>query len=140
MRIEIKLITGEETWLLRHKVMWPNMPFDFIKLPEDADGEHFGLFYKNELVSVVSLFSKDNTIFQFRKLATKVEEQGKGYASKLIRHIIAYTKNKNGSVLWCNARKNKSLFYKKFGLVETDKTYIKQHVAFVIMEKYLIEE
>ncbi len=67
--IEIKRISPEETYDLRHRVMWPDHPWDFIKLQEDNNGKHFGLFVSNKLTSVISLFIS-NEEAQFRKFAT----------------------------------------------------------------------
>tara|TARA_R110000868_G_scaffold178679_3_gene418485 strand:- start:952 stop:1302 length:351 start_codon:yes stop_codon:yes gene_type:complete len=116
--------------------MWPDYPIDFIKLPEDLNGIHFGLYKNNELVSIVSLFI-DGESAQFRKLATKVSEQGNGYATQILKHIIHYCEEWPVKKLWCNARVNKSEFYKKFGLLATDKTYIKGGIEFVILEKLI---
>ena len=41
---EIKPITTSETLPIRHKVMWPDKPFDYVKLPKDEMARHFGLF------------------------------------------------------------------------------------------------
>lgn len=123
------------TWPLRHEVMWPNMPFEFIQLPEDAEGTHFGLFIETELVSIVSLFETDMGVAQFRKFATKESQQGKGYGSKLLSHLIKFAQKEGFQMLWCNARVDKTAYYKKFGMIETDKTYVKQHIKFVILEK-----
>ncbi|MFS4492064.1 GNAT family N-acetyltransferase [Maribacter sp. 2308TA10-17] len=135
--MEIKPISAKETWPLRHEVMWPNMPLDFIKLPEDSNGNHFGLFLSNELVSIVSLFETGNRIAQFRKFATKTELQGKGHGSKLLLYLMAFAKENDFHTLWCNARVNKTHFYKKFGMVETEETYVKQNIKFVILRKVL---
>ncbi len=123
------------TWPLRHEVMWPNMPFDFIKLPEDSNGNHFGLFVNQELVSIVSLFQTEVGIAQFRKFATKTSVQGKGYGSKLLLHLIEFAKEHDFHTLWCNARVDKTDFYKKIGMFETQETYVKQNVKFVILKK-----
>lgn len=114
--------------------MYPDLPFDYIKLPKDADGFHFGLFQNEKLVSVVSLFIEKNKA-QFRKLATLDSEQGKGYGSKLLNHIFEFSSAYNVESIWCNARANKTTFYKKFGMLTTDKTYTKVGIDFVIMEK-----
>jgi hypothetical protein len=50
--MEIREIKSEETWEIRHKEMWPEKPLDFVKLPQDQDGIHYGLFVKEELVSI----------------------------------------------------------------------------------------
>ena len=135
--MNIKLISAEETWKLRHEVLWPDMPFDFIKLPEDSDGYHFGGYKDDMLVSVVSLFQTETGIVQFRKFATKPNEQGKGYGSKLLYHLIEFAKQKGFHTLWCNARADKTSFYEKFGMFKTQETYIKQNIKFVILKKLL---
>jgi len=133
---EIKEISATETYHLRHTVMWPGHPMDFIKLPEDHNGVHFGLFNAEELICVVSLFIDGDTA-QFRKLATKVSEQGKGFGTEILHHLIAYCEALKLKKLWCNARVNKSEFYKKFGLLKTNSTYTKGGIDFVILEKLI---
>lgn len=134
--IIIKEITTKETYHLRHTVMWPNHPIDYIKLPEDHNGIHFGLFKNKELITIVSLFIQGRSA-QFRKLATKVSEQGNGYGSQILKHLITYCEDLKLNVLWCNARVHKTAFYQKFGLIKTDKTYTKGEIDFVILEKLL---
>lgn len=135
MHIEIKQITAQETYNLRHEVMWPDKPLDFVKLDNDEEGIHFGLLKNNAIVAVVSLFVEGNKA-QFRKLATKTSEQGKGYATLLLRYLTNYVVAK-GHVnwLWCNARADKTGFYKNFGMIETDQTFQKGGLDYCIMEK-----
>lgn len=133
--IYIKEISPEETYHLRHTVMWPNHPIEFIKLPEDPNGIHFGLFKNGELISIVSLFINGKSV-QFRKLATKVNEQDSGYAAQLLNHIIQYCQDLKLEKLWCNARANKTNYYKKFGFEKTGNTYIKGGIDFIILENF----
>jgi len=132
--IEIREITADQTWDLRHRVMYPNEPFESIKLSDDVEGVHFGLFKNNRLVSVVSLFVRNNEV-QFRKLATEVDEQKNGHGTKLILFILEYAIKIQASRIWCNARENKAYFYEKFGLQATNKTYFQTGIKFVVMEK-----
>lgn len=134
MEIEIKEIEASETWGLRHTVMWPNMPFDYVKLEEDKHGMHLGLFKDKDLVTVVSLFFKGNEV-QFRKLATKESEQGQGYGTQVLEHIVLLCKERGVKTLWCNARLDKTKFYQKFGLQATEKKFTKGGIDFVILEK-----
>ncbi|NRF39969.1 GNAT family N-acetyltransferase [Pedobacter foliorum] len=131
--IQIEQIRPDLTWRVRHEVMYPDLPFDVIKLANDDDGIHFGLFAGNKLTSVVSLFNKGN-IYQFRKFATLAESQGKGYGSLLLNHIINYVKTFDAVKLWCNARVSAIPFYNKFGFIETDKISTSNGIDFVIME------
>lgn len=135
MSIEIREINPEDTLDLRHRVMWPDHPMDFIKLPEDPDGIHFGLFKNDQLISIVSLFIKGNEA-QFRKFATEKNEQSKGYGSQLLFFLMEYASKKNIKRIWCNARKNKTDFYKKFGLERTNITYIKGGLDFIVLEHF----
>lgn len=136
MSIEIKEISQDKVWPLRHRIMYPDQPFESIKLPNDEKGIHFGLFVGHKLVSVVSLFLENNKV-QFRKLATEIAVQKKGYGSQLLMYIISYALDRKAESIWCNARKNKYEFYQKFGMVKTDKSYTKGGISFVIMEKPL---
>ena len=136
MHIKIQEISAEQTYDLRHIVMYPDLPFDYIKLPKDHEGVHFGVFKNNIIVTVVSLFIEGNSA-QFRKLATAESEQGNGYASTLLNYIIAYSKERQCENMWCNARANKTSYYKKFGFIETNKTYAQAGIDFIVLEKVL---
>ena len=132
-KMKIEAIKASETWEIRHKVMWPDQPFEFVQLEEDNAGLHFGVFDQDKLVSVVSCFIA-NTEMQFRKLATLEEYQGKGIATLLLNHILKLAKEKGLRTVWCNARTNKKSFYEKFGMMATGKTFIKSGQEFSIME------
>jgi len=131
--MEIKAIEASQTWQIRHEVMWPDHPFEFVQLEEDNLGLHFGVFDHEKLVSIVSCFIVDDEM-QFRKLATLVEFQGKGIASQLLNYILKLAKEKNLNKMWCNARTNKKTFYEKFGMKDTHKTFVKANQEFTIME------
>ncbi len=134
--VEIKEIKGLETWSLRLEAMYPNASIDLVKLPNDNEGNHFGFFYKDELVSVVSLFFKKDSA-QFRKLATKKSVQGNGFGSLLLKYVFDHVKNLNSSKIWCNARQDKIGFYQKFEMYETKSKFRKGKIDYVIMEKLL---
>ena len=127
-------ITSEETLSIRHKVMWPNKPVDFVQLPNDAEGRHFGYFKNDELISVISLFVENNEA-QFRKFATLKEYQGKGFGSELLNELMLISEKEQLSKIWCNARINKIDYYSKFGMIETNDQFIKGEIGYVIMER-----
>ncbi|WP_200975178.1 GNAT family N-acetyltransferase [Echinicola sp. 20G] len=134
MKIEILPITPEDTWDLRHRVMWPDRPIDYVKLEEDQNGLHFGLKAEGHLVSIISVFI-DSGKAQFRKFATDAAQQGKGYGSQLLQFVIRDLLDKGVTSIWCNAREEKTGFYEKFGLKKTNKTFVKGGIDYVIMEK-----
>lgn len=127
-------ITSEETLSIRHKVMWPNKPIDYVQLPNDAEGRHFGYFKNDELISVISLFVENNEA-QFRKFATLKEYQGKGFGSELLNELMLISAKEQLSKIWCNARINKIDYYSKFGMIETNNKFIKGGIGYVIMER-----
>ncbi|MEH6514757.1 MAG: GNAT family N-acetyltransferase [Maribacter arcticus] len=127
-------ITSEETLSIRHKVMWPNKPIDYVQLPNDAEGKHFGYFKNDELISVISLFVENNEA-QFRKFATLKEYQGKGFGSDLLNELMLISAKEQLSKIWCNARINKIDYYSKFGMIETNNKFIKGGIGYVIMER-----
>ncbi|HEX8015364.1 MAG TPA: GNAT family N-acetyltransferase, partial [Flavobacterium sp.] len=61
----IKPIQASDTWKIRHEVMWPDQPLEFVQLEEDESGLHFGVFIDEKLVSIVSCFISDDEM-QFR--------------------------------------------------------------------------
>lgn len=136
-QVLIEEVKAEDTWELRRNVMWPDKDISYVKLEEDALGVHYGLFLDGVLTSVVSLFVKDG-VAQFRKFATLNEKQGQGYGSTLLQHIIAVASELKANTLWCNARKDKADFYKKFRLQETKHTFSKSGKAYVVMERQLV--
>ncbi|WP_207420849.1 GNAT family N-acetyltransferase [Desertivirga brevis] len=130
---KIIAVPAEVVWPIRHQVMYPDMKLEDIKLESDQEGLHLALIEDENVISVVSLF-KNGEDLQFRKFATLEAYQGKGYGSSLLRHVIDYAQKEKCTRLWCNARKNASLFYQRFGFKETNTTFFKDGYDFVIME------
>ncbi|QCR22681.1 GNAT family N-acetyltransferase [Pontibacter sp. SGAir0037] len=129
----IQKIKPENTWPIRQQVMWPDKPLGFVQLKEDDQGTHYGLFQNSTLTSVISCFEKESEM-QFRKFATLTEAQGQGCGSYLLKHILGIARKKGIGRIWCNARKDKSSYYEKFGLVKTKDVFLKEGVEFIIME------
>ncbi|MEM8899159.1 MAG: GNAT family N-acetyltransferase [Bacteroidota bacterium] len=106
---QIRKISASETLPIRHEAMWPDKPLNYIKLPNDALGLHYGLFLQDKLVSVISLFQEGSSA-QFRKFATLTACQGKGYGTPLLRHIMEWAENEQLDKIWCNARIHKGSY------------------------------
>lgn len=134
VKIEIQQITATDTLEIRHQVMWPTHPIEYVKLPNDESGRHFGLFVNDELTSIISLFIRGKDA-QFRKFATLKKFQGYGYGTLLLKRILQICKEEGIQKLWCNARIDKSEFYLNFGLNPTTNTYTKGGIEFVVLEK-----
>jgi GNAT superfamily N-acetyltransferase len=130
--ILITEVTAADTWPLRHQVMWPDRDLAYVQLPDDQHGIHFGLFVYGELTSVISLFINGKTA-QFRKFATDTSQQGKGYGSALLKHLITESHNKGIHQLWCNARQDKCAYYERFGFIQTNDVFNRGGIDYVIM-------
>ena len=134
--LEIREIRAEDCWPIRQKVMWPDRSLEYVKLEKDEEGLHLGLFKGTRLISIISVFVEGDRA-QFRKFATLVEEQGKGYGSKLLSHLLKEVETYPIASIFCNARIERTTFYEKFGLQQSKHTFEKGGRSYVIMEKYL---
>lgn len=130
----IKEVSVDQILPIRQQVMWPDKSIDFVRVPEDENGIHFGLFVEENLISVVSVFIHGQEA-QFRKFATLEQFQGKGYGSRLLEYIFDFLEGKKVTRIWCNARTSKAGFYQKFGMVETEVIFQKEGMAYVVMER-----
>ncbi len=134
LKPKIKEVAVEAVLNIRHDVMWPNKPFDYVRIPNDEKGKHFGLFLEDKLVSVVSLFIENNEA-QFRKFATLPDYQNQGFGTHLLKEIIRIAEEQELYKIWCNARVDKSAYYLKFGMTLTNSKFEKGGIKYVIMEK-----
>ncbi|WP_238655827.1 GNAT family N-acetyltransferase [Paenibacillus piscarius] len=134
--MDIRKIDKEEVWKLRHEVMWPEREPDYIKLADDDQGVHYGLYQGEQLVSVLSLFI-NGTEAQFRKFATLELEQGQGYGTRLLKAVLEEAEQAGVRRIFCNARTYKAGFYKKFGMQPTNQVFSKGGKDYVVMEKFL---
>lgn len=129
----IKEISPADTWAIRHIVMWPEKPIDFVKVKGDNEAVHYGLYKDDKLASVISCFETNGEI-QFRKFATLADQQRQGIGSYFLNWIIDKAIEKRMRRLWCNARLDKKSFYEKFGLKQVGDIFSKDGIDFVIME------
>lgn len=130
---DIEQIRQELTWKLRQNELYPDLPLSAIKLPEDEDGTHLGLFHQDRLVVVVSLFEKDNSL-QFRKLATDKKYQRLGLGTKMMLYVLAYAREKNLAKVWCNARLSAVKFYQQLGFNQKGEVFSRAGIDYIIME------
>lgn len=134
--MEIKAVPLADVWRMRQAVMYPAESLDFVKLEEDAAGLHLGVYINGELVSVISVF-EDHGRVQFRKFATRTDQQGKGYGTALLQYVMDWAKHHNKQSIWCNARLTATAIYKKFGMQATGDAWQKYGLDFIKMEKQL---
>lgn len=121
--ITIKEIPFQETFAIRHPVLRAGKPIESCHFKDDElnSTKHFGIFENDNLIGVASLFEQKNPFFddenqmQLRGMAVLETHQKQGLGEKLLHHCEYYSKTKNKSLLWFNARINAVPFYKKSG-------------------------
>ena len=134
--IQIRETLIEYVWHMRQRVMYPDETIDFVKLENDDKGMHLGLCTDNALVSVISVFEEGDEI-QFRKFATEMTMQGRGYGTKLLQYVMGRAMENGKKSIWCNARLSATSVYQKFGMQPTGKSWEKYGIEFIKMEKQL---
>ncbi|MEO6287560.1 MAG: GNAT family N-acetyltransferase [Dyadobacter sp.] len=132
--IEIQKIDADKTLAIRHLVLWPGKSAEFVKVPEDEAGFHFGLYANAQLVSVISLFA-DGHSMRFRKFATLPEFQGKGLGSQLLEHSIDFGRQNQFQRMWCDARTDALGFYEPFGFTKFSEPFFKEYIEYYKIEK-----
>jgi len=132
--MNVQVAKLDDVWPLRQEVMYPELPLDAVKLPDDGAGSHFGIYEDNQLLSVVSVFERNGEM-QFRKLATRRDKQGKGLAWILLQHVLQLAEQKKVTRLWCNARLSATALYEKMGLRQNGAPWSNLGHEFVVMER-----
>lgn len=131
--MQIEEVDYQQVLELRHEVMYPEQDLDFVRLENDSEGIHVGIRENGLLVSTVSIFLEGRDV-QFRKLATKENFQHQGYATALIKWILAYAKEMKLNKVWANSRVNILPLYAKLGFEKTEKTFSKNGYNYNIVE------
>jgi GNAT superfamily N-acetyltransferase len=125
----IQSIKPEQTYQLRHSVLWPDKPLDYVKVENDSDGYHFGAFREDKLIAVISLFVAGQTA-RFRKFATDPDYQHQGIGTKLLNHVIAEARRLGATSLWCDARLDAADFYRRFNMEAVSEVFYKGPIPY----------
>lgn len=137
MLIEIRNISGPETYPVRHPVLRAGRPIiDCVLKGDDLDTTiHLGVYVDSQLAAVGTfLLNHDATItqlkhhrlehcYQLRGMAVLQEMQGKQLGKKLLNHGEQLLIKKGVTALWFNARINAVPFYEKLGYEKVSAAY-----------------
>lgn len=135
--VSIRPIPYPQTYPLRHAVLWPDKPLDYVKVDDDPAGYHFGAFHGDELVAVISLFV-GNGAGRFRKFATHPDYQRRGIGTQLLDRVMAEARQRGAVTLWCDARLGAADFYRKFGMQPAGDVFYKGTIPYARMIKSLV--
>lgn len=134
--LEIRPVTAAETYPLRHAVLWPDKPYDYVRVENDGAGHHFGAFLNEQLVAVISLFI-DGEAARFRKFATHPSHQRQGIGTRLLQYVLAVARQHGARHLWCDARQDATALYRRFGMQAEGAVFYKGPIAYQRMHRDL---
>src|SRR2546427_5090113 len=88
----IRPISAEETYPLRHRILRPNQTLADCMFPLDKapDSHHIGYFLNRELAGVGTIFreaedgSTDKNVWRIRGMAVSTNIQGRGIGGKIL--------------------------------------------------------
>ncbi|OUJ75292.1 GNAT family N-acetyltransferase [Hymenobacter crusticola] len=136
MLITIRAIQPAATYPLRHSVLWPNKPLDYVKIDDDDLGMHFGAFHEEQLLGVISLFVNGEAA-RFRKFAVAPGSQRQGIGTRLLTHVMEEARQRGARTIACDARQEATGLYYKFGMEPAGPEFYKGSIAYVRMQKVL---
>lgn len=143
----IKKITAPETYLIRQLVLRKGKPIESCSFEDDdlQSTTHLGLFLKQELIGVISLYEKTNSLFiedqqcQIRGMAILEHYRKKGFGKVLINYCEKQCNAKSVNLIWFNARIGAIDFYEKMGYQKKGSPFeIKDVGEHLVMFKKLI--
>lgn len=129
--INVRTISPNETYELRHKVLWPHKAFDQCSLDIDEleSTFHVGVEVKGKIVSIGTFLKQNHKDFpqkkqyRLRAMATDDSSRGEGYGRYVIDFATTLLKEKNIELLWCDARLVAVPFYHKLGFQTKGEMY-----------------
>jgi ribosomal protein S18 acetylase RimI-like enzyme len=156
--LQIVRITAEDTYKLRHEVLWPDAPLLSVQLATDSTSIHLGAYTKERpdtaaertLVGVISIHIPEPEAestsaaslnkrpeAQFRKLAVAPQWQGHGFGSRLVEQAGVVATDADARSLWCDARTSALSFYEKLGMQTEGSSFMRKGVEYVKMRRAL---
>jgi GNAT superfamily N-acetyltransferase len=157
--VEIVPIAAEDTYKLRHEVLWPNASLQEVQLAVDHVSIHLGAFAtqqedsleKRTPIGVITIHlsrledkstlpepSSETLEAQFRKLAVAPEWQGRGVGSRLVEQAGIVASGAGARSLWCDARTSALSFYERLGMHTEGSSFMKKGVEYVKMRRALV--
>ncbi len=129
--INVRKINYKETYSIRQKVLRQGKPIESCHFEGDNEVStfHLGLFYYGELIGITTLMKrsskniKNENQYQLRGMAILQKFQGKRFGELLLENAIEELKQREISVLWCNARINAVNFYSRFKFKKNSKSF-----------------
>lgn len=119
----IKEITPKTAYDVRHPVLRAGKPIDSCHFDGDnlPSTFHLGYYEMEQLAGVVTLLERKHAeiisekAFQLRGMAVLASHQKKGIGQALVLKAEAMIQQRDGTLIWMNAREIAVPFYEKLG-------------------------
>jgi GNAT superfamily N-acetyltransferase len=156
--VQIVPIAAEDTYKLRHEVLWPNAPLHEVQLAVDATSIHLGAYAHKQVesseshtpIGVITIHISKSAVksasaeplsetleAQFRKLAVAPEWRGRGIGSKLVEQAGVVASDAGARSLWCDARTSALSFYERLDMQTEGISFMRKGVEYVKMRRAL---
>ncbi|WP_135077009.1 GNAT family N-acetyltransferase [Terasakiella sp. SH-1] len=129
----IQQIEAQDTYLMRHKVLWPDLPLEECMLKGDDVALHFGAFVEDHLIGVLSLFPDNDQSIRLRKFAISPRFQGQGIGLLMLKTVLEELGISGNKSVWCDARANAVDFYRKAGFEIEGNEFLKRNIPYYKM-------
>ncbi|MCY9209207.1 GNAT family N-acetyltransferase [Bacillus subtilis] len=124
--LEVKTISAEDTYEIRHRILRPHQSIEQCKYEEDhANGSfHLGAFFEGKLISIASFSPQSQPLitespaYRLRGMATLEGYRDQKGGSTLIKHAEEKLAENGVQAVWCNARSHVKGYYSKLGWEE----------------------
>lgn len=118
---------------LRQRVLWPDKPLSFSRVPGDDSARHFGITRAGTLICCLSVFRQQEHCWQIRKFATLPEWQHQGAGSALLNRVIALLIQEGARRFELDARLSAADFYRKRGFSPCSAPFEKKGLRYIHM-------
>lgn len=123
MRARIAPIPVERARVLRQQVLRPHQRVEELVFDGDdgADSLHVGAFVDDRLVAVASVMRDVDEdapgleTWRVRGMATLEGMRGRGFGGAVLERCLEHVRERDGRLVWCNARTGAIGFYERFG-------------------------
>ncbi|RXF79752.1 GNAT family N-acetyltransferase [Bacillus subtilis] len=121
--LEVKTISAEDTYEIRHRILRPHQSIEQCKYEEDhAKGSfHLGAFFEGKLISIASFSPQNQPLitespaYRLRGMATLEGYRDQKGGSTLIKYAEEKLAKNGVQAVWCNARSHVKGYYSKLG-------------------------
>lgn len=120
---EVKLISPDLTYSLRHQILRPNQSLEECKYSTDYEegAFHVGVFCQGKLISIASFCIENlpdfpqEVQYRLRAMATVEKFRRMGAGRQVVSFAEKIIKDKGVEILWCMGRVDAQGYYEKLG-------------------------